>query len=280
MNIFLCTENQGKIREFEHFLTAIPNVAVRGIRALAAPERPPYAPPREDLDVFLGNALLKLLASLDFVRNHGHIDLVLVDDSGLCVPALGFEPGVHSAYYGGTPRSDARNREALRKTLAGLAGGTPPEFRQPAFFVSVLLVAEVSPSLRTAKLGREQLRLADITAAERRWFSKIAADLPGATASGSVETLSLPLAEFISGAPADARLHAFIGSCFGEVSTVEQTLLEGEGHGYDCMFYGNQHPDLSFASIPLERKNQESHRGWALSGLKKALDEGIPQCKI
>src|SRR5205823_6641148 len=42
----------------------------------------------------------------------------LADDSGICVGALGGEPGVHSARFAGEPRSDARNNEKLVKLLA------------------------------------------------------------------------------------------------------------------------------------------------------------------
>jgi len=42
----------------------------------------------------------------------------LADDSGICVAALGGEPGVHSARFAGEPRSDARNNEKLVALLA------------------------------------------------------------------------------------------------------------------------------------------------------------------
>ena len=57
----------------------------------------------------------------------------LADDSGLCVRALGGEPGVLSARYAGEPKSDARNNKQL---LAALADHTD----RAAHFVSVLVL--------------------------------------------------------------------------------------------------------------------------------------------
>lgn len=56
----------------------------------------------------------------------------LADDSGLCVEALGGQPGVQSARYAGEPKSDARNNEKL---LAALANSDD----RAAHFVSLIV---------------------------------------------------------------------------------------------------------------------------------------------
>ena len=55
----------------------------------------------------------------------------VADDSGLCVAALGGEPGVQSARFAGEPRSDARNNALLVERMAGVA-------ERDAFFYSAV----------------------------------------------------------------------------------------------------------------------------------------------
>lgn len=66
--------------------------------------------PEETADTFFGNALIKAEALWRIVRAP-----VLSDDSGICVDALGGEPGVKSARYGSENgvNLDSRERNAL-----------------------------------------------------------------------------------------------------------------------------------------------------------------------
>jgi XTP/dITP diphosphohydrolase len=63
--------------------------------------------------------------------------VVIADDSGLVVPALGGAPGVHSARYAGPDGSDA---DRVQKVLGEMRGKTGEERR--ARFVCVAAVAE------------------------------------------------------------------------------------------------------------------------------------------
>jgi len=49
-------------------------------------------------------------------------ELVLADDSGLVVPALGGAPGVRSARYAGPGATDAKNNEKLLREMQGREG--------------------------------------------------------------------------------------------------------------------------------------------------------------
>lgn len=75
-------------------------------------------------DTFESNATLKALHISAAVPDV----LVLSDDSGLEVDALGLAPGVRSARYAGEKATDADNRARLKRELAAitLTGARPP----------------------------------------------------------------------------------------------------------------------------------------------------------
>jgi XTP/dITP diphosphohydrolase len=85
----------------------------------------------EDGDTFSANARKKAIHYSHFTR-----DLVVADDSGLEVDALGGMPGVRSRRYAGASATDAENNTKLLDALRGL----PPE-RRGAQFVCVLALA-------------------------------------------------------------------------------------------------------------------------------------------
>lgn len=107
--IILASSNPGKLREYREILAPLERavVAQSELGILDADE--PHA-------TFLENALAK-------ARHASRVGRLpaLADDSGICVEALGGEPGVHSARFAGEPRSDARNNRKLAEALAGRA---------------------------------------------------------------------------------------------------------------------------------------------------------------
>ncbi len=111
--LVLASNNPGKLREFAA-LFAPHKIEVLPQSAFAIPEA------EEPHCTFIENALAK-------ARHAARLSGLpaMSDDSGLCVPALGGEPGVHSAYYGGRDGDrvtrDARNNARLLAALEGRA---------------------------------------------------------------------------------------------------------------------------------------------------------------
>ena len=81
----------------------------------------------EDGESFEENAFIKAFA----VAKKGYIGVA--DDSGLCVDALGGEPGVYSARYAGEPCDDHRNNELLLFKMKDV-----PAEKRTAKFVSTI----------------------------------------------------------------------------------------------------------------------------------------------
>ncbi len=89
--LVIASHNQGKVREIRALLAPF------GIEPVAAGDLGLPAP-EESGTTFAENAVLKARASAE-----GSGIVALADDSGLCVDALGGEPGVHTADWAETP---------------------------------------------------------------------------------------------------------------------------------------------------------------------------------
>ncbi|EGF33593.1 Nucleoside 5-triphosphatase RdgB (dHAPTP, dITP, XTP-specific) [Oxalobacteraceae bacterium IMCC9480] len=99
--LVLASNNPGKLAEFGALLATI-GFDVRPQGEFNVPEAD------EPFHTFVENALEK-------ARHAARLTGLpaLADDSGVCVNALGGQPGVQSARYAGAPKSDARNSEKL-----------------------------------------------------------------------------------------------------------------------------------------------------------------------
>ncbi|MDD3694439.1 MAG: RdgB/HAM1 family non-canonical purine NTP pyrophosphatase [Lentisphaeria bacterium] len=130
---FLASRNLHKLAEMQAILRDS-GVKLRSLAEVA--ELPEID---EDGDSFLANAVKKAVES---ARLSGR--LVLADDSGLEVPALGGEPGVHSARYAGPNSSDSQNTEKLLRRMLGIQ-------QRQARFVCVLALANPLGLIGTAE---------------------------------------------------------------------------------------------------------------------------------
>ena len=129
--LVVASGNPGKIREFEQMLVPLGFEIVPQAR-LGIPEvAEPHA-------TFVENALAK-------ARHASRIAAMpaFADDSGICVAALGGEPGVHSARYaetghaGETNGRDAQDERNNRKLVAALAAKSD---RRAHYYCIIVLV--------------------------------------------------------------------------------------------------------------------------------------------
>jgi XTP/dITP diphosphohydrolase len=108
--LVIASHNEGKVREIGELFEPY-GIACVSAKTLDLPEPP------ETGDTFDANALLKArLAAADSKL------MALADDSGLEVEALGGEPGIHSARWGGPNRDFAVAMERVHKELEATGG--------------------------------------------------------------------------------------------------------------------------------------------------------------
>jgi XTP/dITP diphosphohydrolase len=124
--LVVATRNSGKLREFRSLLLPLGNT-ILGLTDLSLDEEF-----EESGNTFAENARLKAMG----YSRRTHL-LVLADDSGLEVEALGGRPGIHSARYAGPGASDSDRVQKLLMELEK-AGGA----RQARFVCALALAQE------------------------------------------------------------------------------------------------------------------------------------------
>jgi XTP/dITP diphosphohydrolase len=134
IELVVATRNKHKTREIQHILG--PEFMVRDLGA-----HPEVSEIRESGSSFEENAKLKALAASKQLPA-----LVIADDSGLEVDALGGAPGIYSARYAG---ANATDTDKIDKLLRELARVCATEDGRRARFRCVVVLARNGNFLRT-----------------------------------------------------------------------------------------------------------------------------------
>lgn len=119
--MILASNNPHKLREFREILEPL------GFQVISQKEAGIDIDPEETGETFEENSAIKARAVYNIAKC-----AVIADDSGLEVDALGGEPGVHSARYGGT-RDDKAHNDLVLKKLEGV-----PDEKRTARFVCAI----------------------------------------------------------------------------------------------------------------------------------------------
>jgi len=122
--LVIASHNPGKVREIRALLGAY------GIEPVSAAELD-LPEPEETGTTFVANAELKALQAADLSGMPA-----LADDSGLCVEALGGDPGIFSARWAGEAKDFGRAMQLVEDRLA-----EQPQRPRDAHFVCALALA-------------------------------------------------------------------------------------------------------------------------------------------
>ena len=128
--VVVATGNAHKLTEIEAILSTAP--ALEGMQFVALGDLGTFDDPDENGETFYDNALIKAQAALDETG----LAMAVADDSGLCVDALGGDPGIHSARWAGEHGNDAANNEKMLAEMANV----PDSERTARFHSTVVFV--------------------------------------------------------------------------------------------------------------------------------------------
>lgn len=123
IDIVIASTNSGKINEISQILAPL------GYNCISRDEAgiPPFEI-EESGDTFEANSLIKARAIAEHTEQ-----IVIADDSGLCVDALDGAPGVMSARFAGDGASSMECNDLLLSKLREV-----PDFKRTAHFVAVI----------------------------------------------------------------------------------------------------------------------------------------------
>ncbi len=128
VTVVVATGNAHKLTEIE----AILGQSMSDCRFVALGDLGDYPDPDENGETFFDNALIKAQAALDETG----LCMAVADDSGLCVDALGGDPGIHSARWAGEHGNDDANNQKMLVEMADI----PAAERTARFHSTVVLV--------------------------------------------------------------------------------------------------------------------------------------------
>ena len=104
--LIVATKNKGKLKEIQRLLAGF------DLRITSLADYPKCPDIVEDGDTFASNAVKKAVTIARYTKK-----LVLGEDSGLEVKALGNRPGIYSARFAGEDATDKRNNAKLLRLL-------------------------------------------------------------------------------------------------------------------------------------------------------------------
>ncbi len=134
MRIVFATGNAGKMREIRDILASV-DADIVSLKDLGLKSEA-----EEDGETFEANARIKVREIYDILSGRGDMQdtIIMADDSGLCIDALGGEPGVHSARFMGHDTDYKIKNAAILERLRDV----PKEQRGAAFVCHISAIDE------------------------------------------------------------------------------------------------------------------------------------------
>jgi len=133
--VVIATKNEGKIREFVQIFNKVGLGKRVNVSSLLDYGDAPLI--IEDGETFSENALIKARAVAGMKSIDKGAVIVIADDSGIEVDALGGRPGVNSARYAGLGATDEQNNTKLISELSGVKEGE----RQANFTIAIAITS-------------------------------------------------------------------------------------------------------------------------------------------